>query len=669
MLLLNSAISLAVAQEAEQVIELTERLAENGKEEEDLSAFEEQLDFFRKHPINLNHTQAEELKKLSFLTPLQINSFFQHLKVNGSLLDLLELQSITGFDPETISKLLPFVSLEPIGPHSRLKFKDLFRQAEQQLLFRYGRTLEQQKGFKDLPDSRYMGSPDKLFLSYKYLYPKIGAISILMKKDAGETIGTKPVAIDFVSGNIALYNYKYIQKLVIGDYTLQFGQGLSLWSGFSLGKGPDVTSVASKDVGLKPYTSSNESTFFRGIASTIQLSKKFSISPFYSNRNLDASLNIGDDGVLRLSSISESGLHRTAAEIRNRKRLSQTLFGGTLQYQNHSLNTGFSSYQSRFSHPFKQDSGSYKEYNFEGEKLNNFSFHYQTSFQDIYFYGELAKSQPGGWAGLQGAMASLSKTIAIVLLYRKYDKDHHSFFSQAIGENTETSNEKGIYLGLNYLPGPHWKFALYFDYFKFPEKKYRVDSASSGYEALLQLAYTPTKQFKLGIRFKTERKQQNSTAGSTITALALIQKTNFRLEANWKFHRKLNSQQRLEFIHYQKGAQLKEFGFLIYQDLKYSPMQSKISGNIRLAYFRTASYASRIYAYEADVLYASGSGGYYGHGIRSFLNLRYRLLKKLEVWSRYAIYYYPDQKLISSGLDEITGNKKSELKLLIRYQF
>lgn len=659
----------ASAQEAEQVKELRERLAENGKEEEDLSAFEEQLDIFRKNPIDLNHTNAEELKKLISLSPLQINSFFQHLLINGKLLDLLELQSISGFDQETITKIQPFVTLNPVTPYAAIKLKDLYREAEQQLLWRYGRTLEQQKGFRDLPGSRYLGSADKLLLSYKYQYPKIGSISLLMKKDAGETLGSIAIPVDFLSGNIALFNYRRIQKLIIGDYTLQFGQGLSLWSGFSLGKGPDVTSVASKDLSLKSYTSSNESAFFRGIASTIQLPAKLYLTPFYSFRKRDASLKSDTEGELSLTTISESGLHRTASEIRNRKQLSQQVYGATLQYLSNPLNLGFSAYHSQYDQTFTREPTTYKKYNFEGRRLSNFGLHYNTTFQNIYFYGELAKAAPGGWAGLQGAMTSLSKSVSMVLLYRKYDKDYHSFFSQAIGENTETSNEKGLYLGLNYLPGSHWKFALYLDYFKFPERKYRVDTASSGYEALAQLVYTPSKRFKITARFKTEKKQQNPSAKITIRSLDKVLKSSFRLDCNWKLNRKFNSQQRVELIQYQQGSQLKEFGYLIYQDLDYTPMHSKISGNIRLAYFNTPSYQSRIYAYEADVLYGSGSGGYYGQGIRTFLNLRYRLLKKLDIWSRYALYYYPHLKLISSGLDEINGNKKSELKLLIRHQF
>ena len=667
-LLLGFASLRVYAQEEEQLTELRENLAEQGKEDEDLSAFEEQLDFFRKHPIDLNHTNAEALKKLFWLSPLQIQSLFQHLLENGKLLDLLELQSITNFDLPTIHKILPFVTLQPVKAYTDLQFKDLFRQAEHQLLFRYGRTLEQQKGFRDLPGSRYLGSADKLLLSYQYQYPKIGAFSLLMKKDAGETIGTRNVPIDFVSGNFALFNYGIIQKLVIGDYTLQFGQGLTLWSGFSLGKGPDVTSVASKDLGLKPYTSSNETSFFRGIASSLKLLDPLYFSPFYSFRKRDASLKTGQDEQATLGSISESGLHRTTSEIRNRKRLSQEVYGATLQYQSNPLNIGLSASQTRYSHAFTIDPDSYKAFGFEGKVLRNIGLHYNAAIHNIYFYGELAKAIPGGWAGLQGAMTNLSKSISMVLLYRKYDKDYSNFFSQAVGENTETNNEQGLYLGINYLLQPHWKLAVYLDYFKFPEKKYRVDTASSGYETLLQLNYTPTRQLRITARFKTERKQQNTAAAQRLPSLDKLLKTSFRLDCNWKFHQQISTTQRIELIQYQKGTRLKEFGYLIYQDLNYTP-HSKISGNIRLAYFNTPSYQSRIYAYEADVLYGSGSGGYYGEGLRTFLNLRYRLLKKLDLWCRYDLYYYPHQAFISSGLDEINGNIKSAVKLLIRHQF
>jgi hypothetical protein len=668
LILIFSEIPLS-AQEGEQVKDLKESLAENGNEEEDISDFTDQLDFFRKHPIDLNHTHPEDLKKLICLSPLQINSFFRYLSQNGKLIDLLELQSIPDFDLETIDRLLPFVTLNPATAYSQLNLKNLYQQGNSQIMLRYGRLLEQQKGFRNLAGSRYLGSPDKLLLRYKYQYSDVLSASLLLKKDAGETLLNGKPAMDFLSGNIALYKYRRIRKLVIGDYSLQFGQGLSLWSGFSFGKGPDVTSVASKDVGLKAYTSTNEGSFFRGVAGTVQLFGNFYLSPFFSFRKRDASLKVMPDGTTSLSTISESGLHRTQTEIKNRKTLDQQVYGLVLQYISEQFSAGFVAYQSGYGHSFTNGSPAYKKYHFAGKKLSNMGFHYNYTFRNVYFYGEVSQSFNGGIAILQGAMASISPRLSAVFVYRNYDKDHHNFFSQAIGEASETANEKGAYLGLNFSPHSHWKLSVYFDYFKFPWLKYRVDSASSGYEVLAQLRYAPSKKLQITTRFKTEHKQQNPDAGSLVPSLVPLLKTNYRLECNWQFHRKFKSQQRIELVQYQKGRKNAELGYLVYQDLDYSPLSSKLSGNVRLAYFNTTSYNSRIYAYEDDVLSGSGSGGYYGKGVRTYLNVRYRLLKTLDLWGRYALYFYQDKTVIGSGLDEIMGSKKSDLKFQVRYQF
>lgn len=112
-----------------------------------------------------------------------------------------------------------------------------------------------------------------------------------------------------------------------------------------------------------------------------------------------------------------------------------------------------------------------------------------------------------------------------------------------------------------------------------------------------------------------------------------------------------------------------EYGLMFYQDIDYSPMFAKLSGNIRVAYFNTPSYNSRIYAYEDDVLYNFSFGMYSGKGFRTYLNLKYKLAKKINIWARYAMFLYPDEDTVGSGLDEINGNKKTDVKLQIRYQF
>jgi hypothetical protein len=652
------------------VKDIIESLAPDLPEDYDLSELLESLTYLKKHPIDLNHTNAEELKSLVFLSPLQISNYFQHIKTNGKLLELLELQSIEGFDVVAVTRLMPFVRLSGSDNHQDLSLNNLVRQSEQELLLRFGQTLQKQKGFQDLPGSRYLGSPERLLGKYKYNYKDLLSASLIVEKDAGEYLfsGTQKTRFDFISGNVTLYNSRIIKKLVIGDYSLQFGQGLTLWTGFGFGKGPDVTSVAKKDQGLKPYNSSNENAYLRGLAATIKLQDHIELTAFASSTAQDASTKLSEDSIVTQVNIGLSGLHRTSSELKNQSALRQTMYGAALQYVSNNLGLGLVAYQSQYSNPFVTGPLAYNQYNFVGSILNNLGIHYNYTFQNIYFFGETANSLPGGLSTVNGAMASVSRSLSVVLLNRSYAVDYHSFFARSLGESTEGSNEKGWYSGINFVPSKIWSFALYGDVFQFPWLKYRIDGPSKGHEVLGQLSFTPIKTFKAIFRIKTETKQQNSDTKGDTTLLKDVSRTNFRLAVNWQLNTVFRFENRGEVVNYRKDA-VNELGFLFYQDLNYRPQSARISGNIRLAYFHTASYNSRLYAYEDDVLYSSGFGMYNGIGLRSYVNLRFKVSRKLDIWSRYALFLYQDVETVGSGLDVIQGNKKMELKFQMRYSF
>jgi hypothetical protein len=657
----------AMAQERE-TRDIIDNIAEHVPEDEDFSELTERLSFFLKHPINLNKTTPEGLKSLFFLSSLQISNFFSYL-ANNRLMDVLELQAIPGFDPETINKLMPFVTITGLQGYEQVKPRHMLQSGSHDLILRYARLLQQQKGFKDLPGSRYLGTAEKLLLRYRYSFQEIISAGLVVEKDAGEKLFNRNSGVDHLSAHLALFKLGRIKKLVLGDYSMQFGQGLTLWSGFAFGKGPDVTSVAAKDLGLKPYTSANESAFFRGLATTMNLIKNIDLSAFVSFRKLDASLKVISDSDFTLSNINSSGLHRTQTELKNRKSLAQKVYGATLQYITDNLNIGLISYQTSYQHQFITGTQLYNKYAFSGKHLGNTGLHYNCSFKNIYFYGEIAHSAGAGKAIINGAMTTFSRKLSAVVLHRSYEKDYHNFFSSAIGEGGETNNEKGWYVGLNYLLPGNLTWSVYGDYFKFPWLKYRVDSPSSGYEILTQLSYAKGKTFKAAVRFKREQKQQNPDEGSGYHHLDYVVKQNYRLEWNWKLNQKFNFHQRTEISQYQKGINPLETGYMLYQDMNYAPVSSKLSGNLRIAWFNTMSYNSRIYAYEDDVLYGSGTGVYSGKGIRSFINVRYNATTKMAIWFRCATFIYRDTKTIGSGLDEIEGHTKTEVKIQVRYLF
>lgn len=629
-LILGISVSAGYAQNQEEVEikDIIESVAENLPEDYDMTELTEVLSRLKKRPINLNNTSVDELKNLVFLSPLQISNFFNHLRENGELLDVMELQAIDGFDTETIQRLIPFVTIHQNLLINELKLKDILQKAENDLFIRYARTLQKLKGFNDLSGNKYLGTPERLQLRYRYHFDDVVTASFTIDKDAGEKFISKP--FDFYSGNISILKQGRIKKLVIGDYTLQFGQGLTLWSGFSFGKGPDVTTTVKKDLGLRAYTSSNEYAFFRGAATTISLRKNFEFTPFVSLRNLDASQTLDIEGNLIQSTINQTGLHRTPTEIKNKNTLSQLVLGTVLQYNTNTLNIGAIAYKTQFDDRFISQAALYDHFSFTGKSLTNLGFFYNYSFKNIYFFGEGAKSLKSGIAFNSGALISLSRTTSLALFYRNYAKDYHCFFNQGTSESSEPTNEKGLYAGLNIIPNKQWSVSFYADYFQFPWLKYRTDAPSKGYEILSQTAYSPSKAFKILLRYKLEMKQQNTDLELPLNFLESVKKEGYRMEVNWQMNKNWKFQNRLEISQYQKGNAKRELGYLFYQDINSPTFFKKMNGNARIAYFNVPTYNSRIYAYEDDVLYSFAFGMYNGKGIRSYINLKYKFDQRFD---------------------------------------
>ena len=125
----------------------------------------------------------------------------------------------------------------------------------------------------------------------------------------------------------------------------------------------------------------------------------------------------------------------------------------------------------------------------------------------------------------------------------------------------------------------------------------------------------------------------------------------------------------METVWFDKKGKAAEKGFLMYADLLYTPAMKPLAGNIRLQYFETDGYNSRLYAYENDVLYSFSIPVFYGRGYRYYINVNYDLTRKLTIWARVSQYLYPQQVTTASGLDELNKNHKTEVRIQVLYKF
>jgi hypothetical protein len=268
---------------------------------------------------------------------------------------------------------------------------------------------------------------------------------------------------------------------------------------------------------------------------------------------------------------------------------------------------------------------------------------------------------------VSGLIASLTPRVDLTLLYRRYDRNFHSFYGNAFSENTRNINEQGLYWGLKLTPLRRVTISACYDQFRFPWLKYRVDAPSKGYEYLLRLAYQPSKTVLLFAQFREENKESNQSGGTLpIDFIAAARRRSWVLNADYGAGKVISLQTRVQGSSYRQsnGA---THGYAILQDVNLN--LGKLKASSRFALFDTDDYDNRQYAYEKDVLYAFSLPAYYERGIRQYLLLQYQLSGHLDLWVRYARTGLRNRDTIGSGLDEINLPHKSEVKAQVRYTF
>lgn len=636
-------------------------------------------------PLNLNTATRDELAATYLLSENQLNRFFAYRATTGKLLSVYELQAIPGFDLPTIYRLLPFIEVQDNGlqADTRSLWKRITDEPNNSLLLRYSRTVEQKKGFS-APDTsssgnisqRYLGQPGSLYARYRINHSKDFSFGFTVEKDAGEQLiwqpATRRYGTDFLSFHAVLENRGRWKSIAIGDYQLQAGQGLLLSAGFAVGKGSEtITTIRRNHLGIRPYTSVLESGFFRGAAATYNLGR-VDVTGFYSNARRDAiigstdSLSAEDD---YFESAQITGFHRTLNEVAGKGNVREQTVGTTALYQsrNNQLQVGGTIIHTSYSADLIRKPTSYNQFEFTAKRNDNAGLHYSYLWQNINFFGEIARSKSGGMGLVSGFISSLTPRIELAMLYRRYDKDFHSFYGNAFGENTRNVNEHGLYWGIKITPIRKVIFSAYYDQFRFPWLKYRVDAPSGGYEYLARLAYRPTKTVLLYAQYREETKEINQQDNTTpMDFLAPATKRSYIFNIDYPATKYILLKSRVQGSSYQQ-SNAPTFGYAVIQDITVELGKLKVS--TRVALFDTDDYDNRQYVYEKDVLYAFSIPAYYQRGIRNYALLQYQVNRKTDLWLRYAKTSLRNQDTIGSGLEEINAPHKTEVKMQVRYKF
>lgn len=623
----------------------------------DLEQLYNELQALHERPIAINQADETGLAVLHFLDPVQVRGILEYREKYGELKSVYELAAIPGFDEQLArltgyfvhfdSKALPTASSRP---------------ARHEILTRASRLLERQTAYAD--PRKYEGSGNHFYLRCRSTASSFDA-GFTAEKDAGESFfrASNQEGFDFYSGYVRITPPDRKWSIVLGDYVVQFGQGLVIWQGFSLGKSAESTRIGNFNAGVKAYTSSDENNFMRGVAGSFN-SGRWHVTPFISRINCDANLS-RENGQTVFTSLQTSGYHRTAGEIDDKNSVSVLTAGGNVRYDSERLSLGVTGVHVAYRYPLVRDDEPWNRYLFSGDRAANLSADYRYGVNSLYLFGELATNLHGGLAALNGLIFQPVDQVELSSVFRCIGRRYNSPLASAFTEGSQVNDETGFYLGGKIVPAAKVSLNMYLDVFRFNRMKYTSAAAGSGEEFMFQLNYQPTETWQLYARYFYESKPERvSGMYSDINVDRLRQ--SIRVNLTGEINRSLTVKSRFEQSFFRHDHY--STGFLVSQDLGYHTEKWLATVWGRIAYFKTGDYDARIYAWENDLLYQFSIPALYGEGIRSYLTGKVKICEKVEFWYKVSRTWFFGVDSIGSGNSLITGNKRTEVKFQMRFR-
>ena len=652
---------------AQQIEELVESLASSEDGGTESSLLLEDLSFYTTHPVYINKATEEELTRLNFLNFRQIKTILDYRKKYGSILTINELSVLEDFNEELLKKIQPFLLFEPNRDSTQIKRDNVVYQS---LLARIKGSFPTPVGYSSSKGKPpvYGGKPYSYFMRYRGEVGQWLDVGITAENDAGEDFFKKSnkFGFDFVSGFLSWKGKGLFQKIVVGDFHLRFGQGVSLWSGGGVSYASDLSSMMRSGEGIRPYSSTDENMFFRGVATQLNINR-LKLSVFYSLKNKDA--NLSEDSILGnfITSFRLDGLHRTTSEMADEKDVKERLIGAYADFRYERWRFGILTSYMKFGFPVSKGDSPYKQKSFEGDENVNIGADYQYVLKQISLFGEAVISENRRMAFLNGLLWKAHPQLTLSFLYRYYDPAFHTFNAGAFSGGSGGKNEEGFFFAFDYCPLSKVKLSGQADLFYAPWMTYQTISPSRGktFSFRTDVAFRPDLTAYVQARFVA--KPQKVSGSSGVPEQIDEETSKWRVHLDWKVNEKLQLRSRLEKTGYSFNKK-SENGYLIYQDLIIAP-SDRIKFWIRFAYYNTDSYNSRVYSYENDLLYYFAIPEFHGSGVRTYLNLKWMPVKMLTIYLKAGYTLRQGAESMGSGNDATTGNHKIDMRSQLAFRF
>jgi hypothetical protein len=580
----------------------------------------------RANPIAINDVSVDELLSIPLMNIRNANLILKHKQVYGSFLHTAELGAIEEISFEDATWIAQFVKV-PANNLGMTKTNSPFQ-------------LMSTHVFKSKQNKTYIGDAWQQRVKALVQINSKLQLGFALEKDAGEAWKNIEHALfDYSSFYLAYHGNKSLKKLVIGDFEMHTGQGLSLGMGYQIRMSSDPIQTIQLNSVLNKHVSFNEANFMRGIALQFQF-KNWTIYPFFSSKKTDA--KIASDSINTqdfIVSESNSGYHRTPSEIANQKTLNQVYWGTYIQTQTKQLQWGFSYFQ--LIQSASKINSKNTPSNWVVRALSNYSnfgidliLHRD---QNIY-NAAVSIDEFGDYALYLAMMKSMGKMLDWGCSIRAYSP----FYSNPLAAGPlafPSKNQKGLFQSLCYSPSKKWSFKAYIDVFESTWLNSTLNNLDEQSKLSLQTNYQSNSKTQLSLQYRyLLNKSKEIEALFTQTKQQLSLNYNTEITAHFSLNGKFQGNDLYQINEARS--------YLMYQSFNFK--SKGLQMHLQLSEFENhQSQQIPVYVHEHDLMGQSGMQVFYGTGYAGSIVVKWSLKKHLKLGLKIGTVKQIGQELFS----------------------
>ena len=567
-------------------------------------------------PVNLNDTAAYD--RLVFLSPFQRQALRNYIALYGQLLSLGELRFVPGFDSTTAAWIAPIVTVAPYTPPRRWRLAD----GRHRLVSALGGTVEEAAGYRD---SIYDGDRLRALLCYSYdLYGKLN-VRVVADKDPGEAWGKG----NFLSYHMMLDDVGPVERFVAGRYNLQFGQGLTLWTGL---RPFNLTGVAPLRFGsgIRQSATFYEEDYQEGVAARVRLGREARLSAFGS---------------------------RVEGE---------TLAGGHAEWRHGNLIVGATVAAVWLDSAMTVRDYAYNQLRFRGDRQLNAGLDAVWQWRWLMIFGEAALGENGAPAAIGGLTVQADSRNRFGLTARYYDPLYHNLHAQGYAMGS-TQGESGMTLDAESRLPLGTTATVSLDVHRFPSLRYADYSPSTGAWLRVQLDRQWGAWLTSTVRYYYRQKERN---------IPNLDTSLYFGEQTWRQQWQAEMRGRTgEWTFTARGIYtlfdsengVTQHGTLVSMAARYA--HRRLSATAAAAWFDVDGYYARIYFSESNLQYAWSIPSLNGRGLRCHAVVQWKVSDDVCLSGKYTLTYMPDAESIGNGDAQTEGPRRQTWMLHVRWQF